>query len=319
MTDVTADEARRDWRARIHQASGEPAARGRRARGAYGPARHGRRGLGRPDLGTRRGGDRLPRPPRLGGRRPVRADRAARRRRAGRPVPRLHAHLGGGYGLVRRGGDHDDGRGRAAVLAGTGRATGRRRHGAGGDGARGRRAGDASAPPAVAAHDRLGAPVAPAVRGHDRRAADRRGADRGAADHARRAGRTHRAGARDPVRRPRRVPRGGRRPGARLHRGGPGLRHDHGVRAAADRGAVVHAARPGGRPVQDGLRLRGDHLAAEGLRPLGRPGTRRSCRTSWPGTASRRCATTGRSRCGTRRTWRCSGAGRRRSSCGCTT
>ena len=35
--------------------------------------------------------------------------------------------------------------------------------------------------------------------------------------------------------------------------------------------AVLHAARPGQRPVEDGLRLRGDHLPAARLGPLGRP------------------------------------------------
>ena len=50
--------------------------------------------------------------------------------------------------------------------------------------------------------------------------------------------------------------------------------HLRSTRALPGRRAVVHAARPGVRPGEDGVRVRRDRLAAEGLGPLARPGPR---------------------------------------------
>ena len=136
---------------------------------------------------------------------------------------------------------------------------------------------------------------------------------------ARRARRHARAGARDPRRRPRRLPRGRRRAGARLLRRRPGLRPPALDRALPGRRALVHAARPGPRPGQDGVRVRRDRLAAQGLGPLARPDRATWPRTSPTATARRGASSTGRSRCGTRPTSRCSGRARRRSTCGSTT
>ena len=47
--------------------------------------------------------------------------------------------------------------------------------------------------------------------------------------------------------------------------------HLRSARALPRRGALVHAPRPGQRPVGDGLRLRRDRVAAQGLGPLVRP------------------------------------------------
>ena len=90
-----------------------------------------------------------------------------------------------------------------------------------------------------------------------------------------------------------------------------------GDRAAAGRRARLHAARTGQRPVQDGLRVRRDHLAPKSYEP----GTTWSApwySTSSTGTASTRCSP-GTSRSGTRPTWRCSGPAPRPSASTCTT
>ena len=175
------------------------------------------------------------------------------------------------------------------------------------------------AAPAVAADDRQRAPLARALDRHHRRPGDRRGADARRCGGARRARRQPRAGARDPLRRPRRLPRGRRRAGARLHRRRPGLRPHPLARALPGRRDLVHAARPGERPDEDGVRVRRDHLAAEGLGALARPGPRPRPRTSSTATASTRSSSTGPSRCGTRPTSRCSGPARPRSTSSCTT
>ena len=110
--------------------------------------------------------------------------------------------------------------------------------------------------------------------GHHGRPSDRGRAHRRAPGRTRGAGRDPRPGARDPVRRPRCLPGGERRPGPRLLGSGPGLRPPARPGALSGGGAVVHAARPRLGPRQDGVRLRSDRLAAQGLGPLARPGPR---------------------------------------------
>ena len=186
----------------------------------------------------------------------------------------------------------------------------RRRAGRAGDG-RGRRRPPTSAScrPAVAADDRQRAPLARAVDRHHRRPGGRRGAERGAArprttSSASRHVRAHG----DPLRRPRGLPRGGRRAGPRLLGRGPGLRPHPLARALPGRRDLVHAARPGQRPVA----RRSSTTARSSRRPrTGTAGTTWSATSppTWSSATATRSSSTGPSRCGTRPTSRSSGPG----------
>ncbi len=95
--------------------------------------------------------------------------------------------------------------------------------------------------------------------------------------------------------------------------------HIRSTRALPGRGALLHAARPGERPDEEGLRLRRDRVATQGLGPLARPGARPGPARRRPVRPRRGASSTGPSRSGTRRTSRCSGPGASTSGTGSTT